>query len=109
MITYGVFNPYNFIAPAGPIVIYGVDKSIKYLRFLNNSPEQLAISLDGRIVQISEFWQKDVAVPSFFQGNLTVTPSIAILTVSHAQASQLTVQGLVVSDGGGNLDGPIPQ
>lgn len=110
MITYTTVNPQNYAAPNAPLALYNqVDKSIKYIRVLNNSPFQLAVALDGIITNITEFWEKDIAVPSYFQGNLIITPSIAILTASHAQASQLTVMGLTALDGGGTLDGAIPQ
>ena len=110
MITYGIFNPQSFVAPASPIVLNQLlDKTITYLRILNNSPFQLSINLDGIITQMSEFWQKDIAVPLYFQGNLTITPSVIITSISHAQAYQLTIQGLTIGDGGGGLDSAIPQ
>lgn len=110
MITYvNAVNPGNFVAPSAPITIYGINKPIKYIRVLNNSPYQLSLNFGGQIVNLAEFWQKDVAVADYFQGFLTITPSIAITSSSHGQANQLTVQGLVESDGGGGLDAAIPQ
>lgn len=76
---------------------------------LNNTPYQLAINIGGNIINFTEFWQKDLAIGNIQPSFVTITPSLAITSSSHAQASQLTVQGLVTADGGGDLDGPIPQ
>ena len=108
MITYGAYNPQNYLTSA--LTLYNqLDKTIKFLRVQNNSPYQLDVSIDGLITHVSEFWQKDVPIPPYSQGNLTVTPVLVITSASHAQAYQFTLQGLTALDGGGSLDGAMPQ
>ena len=109
MITYITTNPSSYVAPATPLTIFGVDRSINYLRVQNNSAYQLFINFSGVIVTISEFWQKDVPIPRGFQGFIIITPTVVILTASHAQAAQLIIQGLNTYDNGGSLDSAIPQ
>src|SRR5260370_30656689 len=110
MLVYATINPGNFAAPSAPFTLYGqINTTIKFLRLLNNSPYQLMINLDGNIIQLDEFREKDIAVPPRSQGNLIITPTLVISSSTHAQASQLTIHGLVDSDDGGNLDAAIPQ
>jgi hypothetical protein len=104
-LTLAQVTPSIYLAPAAPLVLYNVDNRYQYLRFTNNSPYQLSINLTGVPVNLSEFAVKDVEVPAWWQGSITVTPTVNISTASHAQSNLLTIEGYYK----GEIDSPISQ
>lgn len=104
-ITLSQVAPSNFLAPAAPLTLLNVDNRYQYLRFTNNSTYQLSINMTGTPLNLSEFSVKDVEVPKWWQGQLTVTPTVNISTASHAQSNLLTIEGFYK----GEIDSPISQ
>lgn len=108
MIIYSIFNPQQFTTT--PLQLNGLMiRPIQYLRILNNSPYQLSVNLDGILSTVPEFWNQDIAVAPWAPGNLSIGSSLVITSSSHAQAYQVTVQGMVAGEGGGSLNGPVNQ
>ncbi len=109
MFSLGQFNVASFLAPANPLIIYGVDQHFQYIRLSNNSPYQLSVNFGGIVINLGEFRVKDMEVPSWFQGTLTITPTINISTVSHAQSNSLIIEGYYKGEVDSPVDQAIPQ
>lgn len=105
MIPIGTFIPSQFLAPANPLTLYGVDQHFQYIRIINNSPYQQSVNQAGQRTTIPEFYTQDVAVWEGFQGTLIITPSINITTVSHGQSNTLILEGYYK----GEIDSPVSQ
>jgi len=105
MFTFGTFIPSTFLPPARPLTVYSADIYFEYIRIINNSPYQLYVGITGVYRTIPEFWVQDIPVLGYFQGQISVTPSINISTVSHAQSNSLVIEGYNLNE----LDAPISQ
>lgn len=109
MLPLGMFTPSNFLAPANPLSLFGVHKYFEYIKFINNSPQQLSINFGGQTVTLSEFRVKDIAVPRWFQGTLVITPTTVITSFGHSQSNLLIIEGYYKGEVDTPEDTALPQ
>lgn len=107
--SIGAFTPSTYLAPAKPLVLRSVDPFFEYIRYINNSPYQLTVNYEGPTLTITEFWEKDVSLPTSFQGSIIITPLLNITSGGHAQSNSLVLEGYYKGEITNPVNTAIPQ
>lgn len=110
MDNLGTFTVSSYLPPSSPLQ-YSTGGGYEYIRIINNSPYQLSVDLYGssNAPTVSEFYIQDIPAPTNYSGQIKVTPSINITTVSHAQSNSLTIEGFYKGELSAPISVPIPQ